>query len=109
MSEILTTDELQQPVTAHMRRDFVQLRGELTVADALARIRTQQPEGRIIYFYVVGEDDRLLGVVPTRRLLLSASDQRLSDIMVSKVIAIPRTATVLDACEFFVLHKLLAF
>jgi magnesium transporter len=29
--------------------------------------------------------------------------------MVTPVVAIPRDATVLDACEFFVLHKLLAF
>jgi magnesium transporter len=29
--------------------------------------------------------------------------------MVTHVIAIPQSATVLDACEFFVLHKLLAF
>src|SRR4029079_1598137 len=54
-------------------------------------------------------DGRLLGVVPTRRLLLSPRDKRLSQIMVQPVVAIPRDATVLEACEFFVLHRLLAF
>src|SRR4029079_3234900 len=54
-------------------------------------------------------DGRLLGVVPTRRLLLSPRELRLSQIMIAPVIAIPRNATVLDACEFFILHKLLAF
>ena len=29
--------------------------------------------------------------------------------MIGRVVAIPHTATVLDACEFFVMHKFLAF
>jgi magnesium transporter len=79
------------------------------VAQALELIWEKQPEGRIIYFYVADSDGRLLGVVPTRRLLLSPRDRHLSQIMIQPVIAIPRNATVLDACEFFILHKLLAF
>ena len=92
-----------------MRTDFVQLHPDLTVAQALELIREKQPAGRIIYFYVADGDGRLLGVVPTRRLLLSPRDKHLSQIMIAPVIAIPRSATVLDACEFFILHKLLAF
>jgi magnesium transporter len=92
-----------------MRTDFVQLHAEQTVAQALESILQQQPAGRIIYFYVADSDGRLLGVVPTRRLLLSPREKLLSEVMVSPVIAIPRDATVLDACEFFILHKLLAF
>ena len=34
---------------------------------------------------------------------------QLREVMHPRVIALPATATVLDACEFFVLHKLLAF
>jgi hypothetical protein len=45
----------------------------------------------------------------TRRLLLSPRDRPLSRIMVKAVVTIPRDATVLNACEFFILHKLLAF
>src|SRR5207244_8547682 len=72
-------------------------------------MRQHPPEGRIIYFYVVDEKQRLQGVVPTRRLLLAPLDRRVEDIMVRKVIAIPSSATVLEACEFFTLHRLLAF
>jgi magnesium transporter len=100
---------LNDPVTEHMRRDFIQLRMEQTVGEALADIRARQPEGRIIYFYVADADGRLQGVVPTRRLLLSPTDRRLADIMVRPVVSIPESATVLDACEFFTLHRLLAF
>ena len=90
-------------------KDFVQLGGEQTVSESLQKIREQQPEGRIIYFYVADGEGRLIGVVPTRRLLLSPPDSRLDAIMVKQVIAIPQTATVLEACEFFTLHRLLAF
>jgi magnesium transporter len=100
---------LDDPVTSHMRRDFSRLLVNQTVAEALESIRQQQPPGRVIYFYVVDNEDRLQGVVPTRRLLLSALSTRVADIMVREVITISQQATVLDACEFFTLHRLLAF
>ncbi|HJZ58816.1 MAG TPA: magnesium transporter [Gemmataceae bacterium] len=96
-------------VTRHMRTDPTRLRADQTVADALESVRRNPPSSRVIYFYVVDDDDRLKGVVPTRRLLLSDPAVRVSEIMVRQVIGIPHTATVLDACEFFTLHKLLAF
>lgn len=109
MAEVLSRDELQEPVTLHMRKDHVQLQVEQTVGEALDHVQQKQPEGRIIYFYVTDADGKLMGVVPTRRLLLSRRDQPLSEIMVRQVVAIPSNATVLDACEFFTMHKLLAF
>jgi len=109
MTSVVNEDTLDEPVVRHMRTDFCRLRENQTVGEALASIREQAPEGRIIYFYVVDADDRLKGVVPTRRLLLSPLDKRISEIMVSNVVAIPTSASVLDACEFFVMHRLLAF
>jgi len=41
------------------------------------------------------------GVLPTRRLLTGRPEQTLAEIMVSRVVALPATATVLEACEFF--------
>jgi magnesium transporter len=102
-------DHLNDPVTQHMRPEFVGLRSDQTVGEALAALRTQPPAGRILYFYVLDAENRLHGVLPTRRLLLSPLDRPVSDIMVRHVVAIPATATVLDACEFFTLHRLLAF
>jgi magnesium transporter len=46
--------------------------------------------------------------VPIRRLLLSPPERPLADIMVRKVITLPAEATVLEACEFFIQHRLLA-
>lgn len=76
--------------------------------ETLDHLRTFDAGDKIIYFYVAGENDRLVGVVPTRTLLMSRADQKLVDIMSRRVVAIPKTATVFDACEFFVLHKFFA-
>jgi magnesium transporter len=101
--------ELDDPVTRHMRTEFAKLNPKLTIAEALREIRSTSLEGRIVYFYVVDAEDCLLGIVPTRRLLLSNETTKIEEIMVRKLIVIPESATVLDACEFFLLHRLLAF
>src|SRR4051812_772521 len=81
----------------------------MTVESALAHIRKTGVGEKIIYFYVADENDRLAGVVPTRRLLVSELEKPIAEIMVAGVIAIPHTATLLEACELFVLYKYLAF
>ena len=100
---------LADPVTRHMRADFARLALDQTVGEAITAARALPPEGRIIYFYVLDAAGRLAGVVPTRRLLLSPDATPIRDVMVTRVVTIPAAATVLDACEFFLLHKLLAF
>lgn len=103
------TARLNDPVTTRMHQDFTRIRAAQTVGEALEWLRQNPPPGRVIYFYVVDEDGRLQGVVPTRRLLLSPAHSRVTDIMVAKLVVVPSTATVLDACEFFIQHRLLAF
>lgn len=100
---------LNEPVSKHARQDFTILYPNWSVAEALEHMRRFPPPGRIIYFYVVDEQMKLLGVVPTRRLLLSPPEKLVQDVMIRDVIAIPADATVLEACEFFTMHRLLAF
>src|SRR2546425_12811219 len=103
------TEHFQEPVLAYARKDSPVLREEMTAQQALETIRQRGVGEKIIYFYVVDEQERLTGVLPTRRLLTAPIDRRLSEIMITNVVAIPHTASVLDACEFFVMHKFLAF
>jgi magnesium transporter len=103
------TEHLHQTVLAVARRDVAKLRTDLTVQQALDTIRQGGVGEKIVYFYVVDVGDRLMGVLPTRRLLTAALEQRLSDVMIARVVAIPQSATVMEACEAFVLHKFLAF
>ena len=98
----------EEPILQHVRSDFTQLHLEWTVHEAIEDLRKANLAEKIFYFYVIDETGRLAGVVPTRRLLTSAADQRISELMIRRVVAIPHTATVFDACEFFVLHKFFA-
>lgn len=102
-------DILADPVTDHMRTDPTRLRTGQTVTDALEYVRKNPPAGRVVYLYVTDADDHLKGVVPTRRLLLADPGTPVEELMVKSVIAVPVTATVLEACEFFTMYKLLAF
>jgi len=105
----LRSMHLQDSITAHLRKDFSSLRRDMSIQEALALIRQEGLGERIIYFYVVDDEGRLAGVVPTRRLLTADLDTPLSEIMIGRVVAIPATATVFDACEFFLMYKFLAF
>jgi magnesium transporter len=96
-------------VVDHARKDFPLLDVTMTVGEALEHIRHEGVGERVIYFYAVDEQKRLVGVVPTRRLLTASLEASVRQIMVPRVVAVPATATVLDACEFFVLYKFLAF
>jgi len=101
--------DFEVPVVEHARKDFPLLNANMTVGEALERIRREGVGERVIYFYAIDEEKRLVGVVPTRRLLTAPLETELREVMVRRVVAIPAKATVLDACEFFVLYKFLAF
>jgi magnesium transporter len=101
--------DFNAPALHYARKDFPLLEAEASVEKALETIQTEGIGERVIYFYAVDERERLVGVVPTRRLLTAAPGTLLRNIMVLRVIALPAEATVLEACEFFVLYKFLAF
>lgn len=105
----LTAGRLHEPILPMAQPPRVVLTPALTISEALAAIRASTDAGSIHYFYVVDEHNKLVGVVPTRRLLTAASDKIVRDIMVDTVVAIPDWATVLIASEYFATRRLLAF
>lgn len=100
---------LDRPVTDFVRQDFARLQEAMTAQQALEAVRREGIGEKIVYFYVLDEGERLVGVLPTRRLLTAAPAERIGDLMIERVVAIPQSATLLEACEFFILHKLFAF
>jgi magnesium transporter len=100
---------MQDPVLAHARMDSPLLRDDMTIDEALHVIREKGVGERIVYFYVVDGGDRLVGVLPTRRFLVALPEARLCDLMIRRVVSVPERATLLEACELFVLYKFLAF
>jgi magnesium transporter len=109
MTEQVGIPDFNSPVIEYARKDFPLLNADMRVADALERIRREGVGERVIYFYAVDPEKRLVGVLPTRRLLTAPLDTPLREIMVRRLVTIPAKATVLDACEFFVLYKFFAF
>jgi magnesium transporter len=101
--------DVNAPVVEHARRDLPLLDAHMTVGEVLGRIRREGVGERVIYFCAIDEEKRLVGVVPTRRLLTAPLETALREVMARRVVAVPAKATVLDACEFFVLYKFLAF
>ena len=101
--------DFNAPALTYARKDFPLLEADASIERALETIRREGIGERVIYFYAVDERKRLVGVVPTRRLLTAAPAAQLREIMVPRVVALPAEATVLEACEFFVLYKFLAF
>lgn len=102
-------NQMHDNILKYVRTNFARLNDTLTVEMALRIIRQEGIGERIVYFYVLDYDERLLGVVPTRRLLTSLPSVRIADLMVTDTITVSHRATVLEVCEMFVKHKLLAF
>jgi magnesium transporter len=101
--------QLHEPILPLARPPRVLLQPEHTIAQSLDRIRGSADAASIHYFYVVDEDQKLVGVVPARRLLITPPEHLVRDIMIDNVVAIPDWATVLIASEYFATRRLLAF
>ncbi len=101
-------DDLDDPVAQHMSRDAVVLSDSQSVSSAISVIRDARLTDKVVYVYVLDQSRRLVGVVPIRRFFGADPLATVASIMVSDVVSIPESATVLDACETFLLSKLLA-
>ncbi|MCX8108413.1 MAG: CBS domain-containing protein [Verrucomicrobiae bacterium] len=103
-----SAQHLDAPVSVVMRRDVTTLRQEMTVQEALDAIRREGAGEKIVYFYVVDDRERLVGVVPTRRLLTAPLSEALANVMIKRVVALPQDTRILEACEAFIMHRFLA-
>ncbi len=99
---------LDTPVREVARPDPVALRETETIAEALARLRREPVGERIVYFYVTDEAGRLVGVVPTRRLILSDNAVAVRDVMIHPVVAVGEADPFVNAMEMIAQRRLLA-
>lgn len=102
------TLQLDRPVRDFTQPKALTLRDYWPVDQALKHLRTQPGETQILYFYVLDAEDRLVGVVPARKLLLTDGSVLLSQLMDRQVISLRDSETLFDACELFAMHRLLA-
>lgn len=99
---------LDDSVLDHVRREFVRIDASGDVARALVQARAADPGSKFVYFYATDPDGRLVGVVPTRDLLMSEPATPVADLLRGAAVSLPDSATLMDACDFFLLHRFLA-
>lgn len=76
-----------------MTDEFITLRGFWTVQQALGELREKAPGAETIYYlYVTDAEDRLVGVVSIRQLIVASPETRVEDIMGENVISVAAEA-----------------
>src|SRR5205809_7988495 len=100
--------DLNSPVRRLSRPDPVRLLETETIAQALSRLRSGSIGERIIYFYITDEGGKLVGVVPTRRLILSDPSALVGEVMVHPVFSIAGSEPFGNALEMLTARRLLA-
>ncbi|HCB50552.1 MAG TPA: magnesium transporter, partial [Chloroflexi bacterium] len=78
-----------------MTRDVAALRRQWTAAEALQYLRSlvlKDEAETVHYLYVVDRDNKLIGVVPIRALLMAQPDATIDSIMVPEVFTVQVTA-----------------
>ena len=106
--DLNTLPNLNTPVREIARPDPVRLLETETISQALTRLRHEELGERIIYFYVTDYDGKLVGVVPTRRLLLFDPATMVGKVMVHPVFSIAGSEPFGYALEMLTARRLLA-
>lgn len=81
---------------------------EDTIEKAIADLKSKKIDEKIIYFYVIDDKDKLVGIVSTRKLLLSDYEAKVRDIMDREVVSIREDQTFREAMKLFAKKNLLA-
>lgn len=72
-----------------MTKSYLSFRPHTTVREAMDEFRREAADVDLVYYvYVTDEEDRLLGVITLRDLILAASDKKLDEIMDERVISL---------------------
>lgn len=99
---------LDEPIRGFVRRTSATLRGSLTIYSALEELRRRGIDEGIIYFYVLDDEDKLIGVIPTRSLILSSPEKRLDEVMKRGVVCVQSDRPLWEAMSMFAVHRYLA-
>lgn len=94
---------------ALMTSDYAVLRKDMTVAEALASLRTEAPDAETIYqAYVIDKKRKLLGVVSLRDLILADLGKSIKELMTSDVVSALVTDDQEDIAKKIARYDLLA-
>jgi CBS domain-containing protein/sporulation protein YlmC with PRC-barrel domain len=92
-----------------MTTDFVAISPMMTAQGVIDYLRELAPDAETIYYlYVVTEEQKLIGVISLRDLIVAKPDTLVQDFMVTRVIHVHPEASIREAAELFRKYNLLA-
>lgn len=104
----MTSHNLSKTLKEAVKNTQIVLLSLDTVDVALKKLQQKHIDPRIIYFYVVDQENKLVGVIPTRKLLLCSGDLKIAEVMETSVIKLYDDQTLQDAMHSFANYNLLA-
>ena len=92
-----------------MTTEFVAVPEHLTAAETIDRLRELEPDAETIYYvYVTDDDDRLVGVLSLRDLIVAAPGAQIAEVMIREPVAVAILADRDDVAEIVARYNLLA-
>ncbi len=92
-----------------MTTEFVAVPEHLTAAQTIDRLRELEPDAETIYYvYVTDDDDRLVGVLSLRDLIVAAPSAQIAEVMIREPVAVAILAHRDDVAEIVARYNLLA-
>jgi magnesium transporter len=92
-----------------MTTEYIALEEHLTAAQAIDRLRELEPDAETIYYvYVTDEEDRLVGVLSLRDLIVARPDAVIRDVMIREPVAVGVLADQEEVAEVVAHYNLLA-
>lgn len=89
-----------------MNTEFLSAKPATTVREALALIRAAVDEAEVIYYlYIVGDGEKLHGVVTLRHLISAEPDMLMADLMVEHPVSVTPETTIKRAARIFWKYK----
>ncbi len=92
-----------------MTTEYVAVPANLTAAQAIDRLRELEPNAETIYYvYVTDDDNRLVGVLSLRDLIVAKPDRAISTFMYDEPVVVRTDASQEDVTEVVARYNLLA-
>ncbi len=107
VQELMEYDE--ETAGGIMTTEFVAVPATLTAAETIDRLRELEPNAETIYYvYVTDADDRLVGVLSLRDLIVAKPDRVIADFMFDEPVAVTTGASQEEVTDIVARYNLLA-
>jgi len=101
--------ERQHSAGSIMTTEYASLKKDLTIGEALKNIRQMAPRKETIYYlYVVDNEEKLVGVVSLKDLVLGEPSQKIAEIMHPEVISVKKNQDQEEVARLIAKYNFLA-